>query len=106
MAALMAVSLYLHERWLDQLLLLLGVTMATLWLGRPLPLVAKERLRQHLRRLELTRLPLITAQAHEDLSDTGLRQSVALAIRRVGAEVLDLCGDGLQSVQARRRWLP
>ena len=106
MAALMAVSLYLHERWLDQLLLLLGVTMATLWLGRPLPLVAKERLRQHLRRLELTRLPLITAQAHEDLSDPGLRQSVALAIRRVGAEVLDLCGDGLQSVQARRRWLP
>ena len=100
----------LHPIWLqqlEQLELVLAVAVVALHLGTPLPLVDAARLSQHQARLERARQELVAAQIQELSSDgTVLRESVGLWIRRVGAEVLDLCADGLRSAAARRRLLP
>lgn len=103
----MVATLLLPWPWLEQLELVLAVVVVALHLGRPLPLVDAARLGQHKARLERAREELLAAQI-QDLSgdDPVLRESVGLWIRRVGAEVLDLCADGLRAAGARRRWLP
>ena len=93
--------------WLEQLELVLAVVVVALHLGTPLPLVDAARLSQHQARVERARQEFLAAQIQDISSeDPVLRESVGLWIRRVGAEVLDLCADGLRSAGARRRWLP
>jgi hypothetical protein len=107
MGAGMVAILLLPWIWLEQLELLLAVAVAALHLGTPLPLVDAARLSQHQARLERARQELLAAQIQDVPSyDPVLRESVGLWIRRVGAEVLDLCADGLRSAASRRRWLP